>query len=158
MGTAAVSTAAAAAASSRRSCRQQAQQPPSQLQQQLQQLAPTYNSQLHELRQRVARSSLLRGLAASSLLLAVGGPALLPPHAAAAAAAAESAQQVVAAAAANVAAVSAIPAGQTRQPEEQQLGSAIVWDQQHVVTAYAPLTRVLRQSPAGEAQVRHWGG
>ncbi len=158
MGTAAVSTAAAAAASSRRSCRQQPQQPPSQPQQQLQQLTPTYTSQQLEQRQRVARSSLLRGLAAGSLLLGAGWPALQPSPAAAAAAAAESAQQVVAAAAASVAAVSAIPAGQTRQPEEQQLGSAIVWDQQHIVTAYAPLTRVLRQSPAGEAQVRHWGG
>lgn len=142
-----------AAARSRQCRRQAAQQPLSQQDQQLWQ-HPSSGADLRQNQQQLlARSSLLRGLAAASLLLAAGGPTLQPPPAAAAAAAAESAQQVVAAAAASVAAVSAIPAGQARQPEEQQLGSAIVWDQQHVVTAYAPLTRVLRQSPAGEAQV-----
>ena len=151
---AAVSTAAAAAAASSRPCRrQQHQQPLSQHDQQLCQQPSSGVDSCQNQQQLLARSSLLRGLAAASLLLAAGGPTLQPPPAAAAAAAADSAQQVVAAAAASVAAISAIPAGQTRQPEEQQLGSAIVWDQQHVVTAYAPLTRVLRQSPAGEAQV-----
>ncbi|PRW58347.1 protease Do-like chloroplastic [Chlorella sorokiniana] len=154
MPAAAVSTAAAAAR--RRCCRPQHQQPPSQAKQhpqQPQRLSSTCNALPHAEQQHYSRSGLLRGLAASSLLLAAGSAALQPPAAIAAVAAAESAQQVVAAAAASVAAVSAIPAGQTRQPEEQQLGSAIVWDQQHVVTSYAPLTRVLRQSPAGEAQV-----
>lgn len=86
---------------------------------------------------------------------AAGAALLLGAGSAQASSTATGAEQLAAAARGCVAAVSAIPVGgRTGVTPEVQLGSGIVWDGLgHVVTAYAPLTRVLRGSPSGEAQV-----
>lgn len=99
-----------------------------------------------------SRAALLRGLAAAGALLAASST--LP----AAAAASEAAEAAVLAGRGSVAAIAGIASGQQGAAAGlQQLGSGLVWDAQgHIVVPYAPLTRLQRQSTAGNPQVGWW--
>lgn len=100
------------------------------------------------------RAALSRALAAAATLLATRS---VLPQAAAAAVASEAAEAAVAAGRGSVAAVAGIASGQQGSATGlQQLGSGLVWDRQgHIVVPYAPLTRLQRQSTAGNPRVRH---